>query len=192
VRHYEYAQIEDRVGVMDPSGITYDAPGDIGSGTKDELAFTLTVPTDRLLVKNGQLTGDATFRRSRVIDPTTGGPREISGLHPSDWDLHFTQGLPRWKAAWGFDVNGQWRQTFYRFNEIDTDKVKTYLSLFAEYKPRTDLTLKLEILNATDRGVEHFRQVFVGPRDDNPLAFIDHRDLGVGRFVRISMVKSFG
>lgn len=192
LRHYQYSQIEDRVGVLDPSGIVYDAPGDIGSGTKDEAAFTLTLPTDRILIAHGQLTGQATFRRSRVTDPTTGAPREISGLHPSDWELHFNQGLPRWKAAWGFDVNGQWRQTFYRFNEIDTDKYKTYVSLFAEYKPKTDLTLKIELLNATDRGDEHFRQVYDGPRGADPLAFIDARDLGVGRFVRISMVKSFG
>ncbi len=191
LRHYWYSNVEDRVGVFDPAG-TFDAPGNIGPGTKDEAAFTLTLPTDRLGLKHGQLTGQATFRRSRVIDPTTGAPRAISGLHGSDWEAHYTQGIPRWKATWGFDVLGQFGQTFYRFDEVDTDKFKTYLSLFAEYKPRADLLLKIELLNASGRHFEHFRQVFAGPRNQDPLAFAEDRDLGVGRFVRISMVKSFG
>jgi outer membrane receptor protein involved in Fe transport len=192
LRHYRYASVEDRVGVADPSGAFFDAPGNIGRGTKDEAAFTLTLPTDRIGLKHGQLTGQATFRRSRVIDPTTGLARAISGLHGSDWEAHFTQGIPRLKATWGFDVLGQWGRTFYRFNEIDTTKLKTYLSLFAEYKPRADLTFKIELLNATARGVEAYRQVYNGPRDTDGLAFVDLRDLDVGRFVRLSMVKSFG
>ncbi|HEY2179038.1 MAG TPA: TonB-dependent receptor, partial [Caulobacteraceae bacterium] len=193
LRHYKYSQIEDRIGERDPvSGVVFDAPGDIGAGTKDEAAFTLTLPTDKLMLAHGQLTGQAVFRRSRVIDPTTGMPRAISGLHGSDWEAHYSQGIPALKATWGFDVLGQWGRTFYRFNEIDTTKLKTYLSLFAEYKPRADLTFKIELLNATARGVEAYRQVYTGPRDTDGLAFVDLRDLDVGRFVRLSMVKSFG
>jgi hypothetical protein len=191
LRHYWYSDVEDRVGVPSPSGV-FDAPGNIGSGTKDEAAFTLTLPTDRLGLKNGQLTGQATFRRSHVIDPTTGRPRGISGLHGSDWEAHFSQGIPRWKATWGFDVNGQLGQTFYRFDEIDTDKLKTYVDLFAEYRPRTDLTFKIELLNATARGFDHFRTVFNGPRNLFPVAFAEVRDLENGRFVRLSMIKQFG
>jgi outer membrane receptor protein involved in Fe transport len=192
LRHYRYASVEDRVGVADSSGSFFDAPGNIGRGTKDEAAFTLTLPTDRIGLKHGQLTGQATFRRSRVIDPTTGVARAISGLHGSDWEAHFTQGIPRLKATWGFDVLGQWGQRFYRFDEIDTDTMKTYLSLFAEYKPRPDLTFKVELLNATGRGFDHSRLVFDGPRNTTSLAFADFRDLDVGRFVRLTMIKSFG
>ena len=49
-----------------------------------------------------------------------------------------------------------------------------------------------ELLNATDRGFEHSRQVFFGPRNQEPLEFTDIRDLGIGRFVRVTMIKSFG
>jgi len=48
------------------------------------------------------------------------------------------------------------------------------------------------LLNASGRNFEHFRQVYAGPRNQDPLAFAEDRDLGVGRFVRVSMVKSFG
>lgn len=190
-RHLQLTDAVDRVPVFDPAG-TFDSPGNIGSGTKDELAFTLTLPTDRLGVPHGLLTGQATLRRSRVIDPTTGLTREISGLHPNDWEAHFTQGFPKWKATWGFDIFGQFRQTFYRFNEVDTDKIKTFVLLFAEFKPRTDLSIRTEILNVGARGVEHAREVFTGPRNLDPLAFTDVRNLHTGRFLRLRVVKTFG
>ena len=87
LRHYQYSQIEDRIGVTDPTGVVYDAPGDIGPGTEDEAAFTLTLPTDKLLVKNGQLTADATFRRFRpVTDLTAKGCAILPAQRPSDWE----------------------------------------------------------------------------------------------------------
>jgi outer membrane receptor protein involved in Fe transport len=192
LRHYKYNQIEDRIGVLDPSGVVYDAPGDIGAGTEDEAVFSLTLPTDRLGLKNGQLTGLTTLRRSHVTDPTTGEARSLSGLHSSDWELHFNQGLPGLKSAWGFDVQGGFNQTFYRFDEIDTLKYRSQSVLFYEYKPRTDLTLKLEVINATAAGVENSRLVFNGPRNTEPLDFADVRQQHPGRFFRLSLVKNFG
>jgi outer membrane receptor protein involved in Fe transport len=192
VRHYQLTDVIDRAPIQDSSGAFFDAPGNIGSGTKDEVAFALTLPTDRLGLKRGLLTGVATVRRSRVIDPTLGLPRPISGLHPNDWELHFTQGLPRWKSTWGFDIFGQWRETYYRFDEIDTDKLKTYVALFAEYKPRPDLVFRAELRNAGARGFEHAREVFLGPRDVAGLAYADVRDLHTGQFVYFRVLKTFG
>ena len=192
LRHYKYTQIEDRIGVLDPSGVTYDAPGDIGPGTEDDAIFGLTLPMDKLGLKNGQLTGLVTLRRTRVTDPTTGVVRDISNQPPSLWELHFNQGIPKLKSAWGFDINSGFEQAFYRFNEIDINKARTYVQLFYEYKPKTDLTLKIELLNATGRHFEFSRQVYDGARNAYPLDFTDNRFLGVGRFVRLSVVKNFG
>ena len=191
LRHYQLTDVIDRVPIYDPAG-AFDAPGNIGPGTKDEVAFTLTLPTDKIGVTRGLLTGQATLRRSSVIDPTIGLPRPISGLHPNDWELHFTQGLPRWKSTWGFDIFGQWRETYYRFDEIDTDKLKTYVGLFAEYKPRPDLSFRAELRNAGGRGFEHAREVYLGPRNLDGLDYIDVRDLHVGRFVYFRVLKTFG
>jgi hypothetical protein len=66
------------------------------------------------------------------------------------------------------------------------------MNLWAEYKPKTDVTLRVDLLNATARGVETSRQVFNGPRDVFPLDFTDVRRLGVGRFVRLTLIKAFG
>ncbi len=190
LRHIWLGDVVDRVGVPSPSG-TYDAPGNIGSGIKDEVAFSLTLPTDRLGLKRGLLTGEATVRQSRVIDPTTGLVRSVSGLRQSDWAIHFSQGLPRWKASWGADIIGPSIQTFYRFDEIDTDKLKPFVTLFAAYEPRRDLTFRIEALNPTGQGAEHSRQLFNGPRNLEGLAFADVHAIRTGHFVRVRVIKSF-
>ena len=188
LRHYALTDVVDRV--PDPSG-TFDTPGNIGSGTTNTAVVALTLPLDKLGLKRATLTGLGTFRRSAVTDPTTGRPRGISGQHPRDWELHFTRSEPRWKATWGADVNGMWKQTFYRFNEVDTDKLKTYVGIFAEYKPGANLTLRAEILNLGARGIEHSREIYAGPRSTTPLDFTDVRHLGIGRFFRFKIVKTF-
>ena len=126
------------------------------------------------------------------LDPTIPRPRSISGLHPSDWEAHFTQGLPRWKSKWGLDVFGQWRETYYRFNEIDTDKLKTYAVLYGEYHPRPDLTLRLEVDNVGARAFRHVRVIYDDLRNSSPLAYTDIRDLHGGRAYYLRVRKSFG
>jgi outer membrane receptor protein involved in Fe transport len=191
LKHYQLSDIIDRAPIYDPSG-TYDAPGNIGGGTKDEAMILLTLPTDRLGLKNGALTVRETFRESRVTDPTTGVARSISGVHPQGGEIHFTQGLPRWKATWGFDIYNQFRETYYRFNEIDTDKLKTYAVLFAEYRPKSDLTVRFEVQNLGGRSFRHVREVYDGPRDSNPPDYIDIRDLHGSRGFYLRIRETFG
>ncbi|HZK99626.1 MAG TPA: TonB-dependent receptor [Caulobacteraceae bacterium] len=191
VRHYALHNVIDRVPILDPAG-DYDAPGNIGPGTKDEIAFSLTLPTDRLGIKNGLLTGQATRRWSRVIDPLTGLPRPISALHALDGELHFAQGLTRWKTTWGFDIFDQWRETRYLFDEIDTDKLKIFVGLFAEYKPKVDLSFRFELNDATGHGFEHSRDVYNGLRNAGDFAYTDRRDLHTGRELHFRVLKTFG
>jgi hypothetical protein len=191
LRHYQISDVIDRKPILSADG-NYDAAGNIGSGTKDEAALALTLPTDRLGVKNGTLSGQGTIRQSQVIDPTTGQRRSISGLHPSDWEAHFTQGLPRWKSKWGLDVFGQWNETYYRFDEIDIDKLKTYASLFGEYQPRPDLSIRLEVDNLGARAFRHVREVYPDLRSATPLEYTDIRDLHGGRAYYLRLRKTFG
>ncbi len=189
LRHSVLTDVVDRR--PDPTG-AFDAPGNIGPGTTNSVLISLTLPMDKLGFKRALLTGEGTFRRSQVTDPTTGSQRGISGQHPRDWELHFTRSEPKWKATWGADAYGMWKQTFYRFNEVDTDKLKTNVSIFAEYKPREHLTFRAEVQNLGARGIEHSREVFKGARSTAPLDFTDVRHLGSGRFVRFKVVKTFG
>jgi outer membrane receptor protein involved in Fe transport len=192
VRHYELTDAADRAPVFDSTGGVFDAPANIGDGTKDELQFDLTLPLDRLGVKGGRLQGTSTWRWTQVTDPTTRAHREISGLKPLEWEAHYTQDLPQWNAVWGVDVFGAWRKTYYRFDEISTDKLKTWVALFAEYKPRSDLVVRVELDNATERGFRHTLVDYAGPRNVKPETNLDDRDIQFGRMIYLRIRKSFG
>ena len=190
LRHAKLTDVIDRAPIFS-GGAFFDAPSNIGDGTKDELILNATLPLDRIL-QGAQLRGQSTWRRSEVTDPTTGDKREISRLRPLEWEAHFTHDLPQYRMTWGVDAFGAWRQTSYRFNQVYTDKLKTYVILFAEWKARPDITVRAEINNATARGFRHTNSVYSGPRGTAPLKYVDDRDVqfGPGLFVRVR--KTFG
>lgn len=190
-RHYALSDVVDRAPIFLPTGV-FDAPSNIGDGTKDELALTLSLPLDRFGFKGAAIRGESTWRRSEVTDPTTGVEREISGLHPVDWEVHFTHDLPAYRLNWGVDVFGGWRETYYRFDEVSTDKLKSFVVLFAEWKPRSDIVMRAEIQNATSRGFHHVREVYDGPRSTADLLFVDDRDIQIGSIYWMRVRKTFG
>lgn len=191
-RHSALADVIDRAPVFTASGEVFDAPSNIGDGTKDELIVDLTLPLDRLGLKGAQLKGQGTWRESEVTDPTTGEKREISGLRPVEWEASFTHDLPQWKASYGVNAYGAWRETDYRFNEISTVKLKTFVVPFVEYRPRPDVIIRAELQNVTERGLRRTRNVYAGPRDVSPLLYVDDRDNQFGRMFWIRVRKTFG
>ena len=172
----------------------FDAPANIGSGSREELSTALTLPTDKLGLKNGQLIVRATWRHSQVIDPSTREPREISGLHPVDAEAHFNQGLPKLNSHWGIDYYSAWRQTNYYFNEIDVQRLGTWVDAFFEYKPRPDLGLKIEADNIATHGLEYIREFYQPFRDvaGGQLTSIDTRSPRFGPELTFRVRKTFG
>jgi hypothetical protein len=172
----------------------YDAPANIGAGWKRELTASLTLPTDKLWLTNGQLILRATWRASQVIDPSTHLPREISGLHPVDAEAHYQQGLAGLKSTWGFDVFPAWRQTEYQFDEIDTQRLGLWVDAFFEYRPRPDFSIKVEADNITSHGLEQVRAFYDPYRDvdGGALSSIDNRSPRFGPELTIRARKTFG
>lgn len=200
-RHYKLTDVIDRAAIIDEDCLqadptdpncVFDAPGNIGEGTRDELALSLTLPTDRLGLKRGQLQVQSTWRRSKVTDPTTLRSREISGLRPVEWEAHYTQAVPSLKSTWGIDVFGAWRERYFRFNEVDTDVLRTWVSVFAEYKPRPDLSVRVEIDNATARPFHHERDVYPTLRSVSIPTYIETRNSRFGRMLYVRIRKTFG
>ncbi|RAK64315.1 TonB-dependent receptor plug domain-containing protein [Phenylobacterium kunshanense] len=200
-RHSELSDVIDRGPVpvtnVDPvTGQTttsfYDQPTNIGSGSKDELIAELTLPFDRIGLKGAQLKGDVTKRWSSVEDPTTGESREISGLKPLEWNATFSHDLPQWRMSYGVDAYGGWRRTFYRFDQVETVKLKTWVRPFAEWRPQPDLFVRFELPNVTSRGLRRIREVYDGPRDTGQLKFTEDRDLQFGRMYYVRIRKTFG
>lgn len=191
-RHSALTDVIDRAPVFTAGGV-FDAPSNIGDGTKDELIVNLTVPLARFGLSGAQIKGEATRRWSDVTDPTTGRGREISDLRPLEWEVTFSQDLPRWKATWGVDIYGGWRETSYQFNRIDTVKLESaWVKPFVEVRLQPDLLLRVEYHNIVERGIRFTHTVHSGPRNTSPVAFIDDRDLEFGRTVYVRLRKTFG
>jgi outer membrane receptor protein involved in Fe transport len=188
-RHFEITDVID--SAPDPSG-AFDAPANIGEGTRDEIGLELTLPMDRLGLKDGVLRGESTWRRSEVIDPTTGETREISGEHPVDWEVRYTQGLPQWRMTWGFDVYGALREPFYRFNEVTQIKLRSFVVPWVEWKPRRDISIRMDVQNITSRNFNRTREVYDGPRDTVPLLFLEHQELDNKTSLYVRVRKTFG
>lgn len=190
-RHFELKDVIDSAPVRSLGG-TFDSPGNIGDGTKDEFTVNVSLPLTKLGFKNAELRGQTTWRESRVSDPTTGRGREISGLRPLSWEARFTHDLPRWHVNWGADIFGAWRETNYGFDQITDRKLKTFVKLFAEWKPQPDLSIKAELINVTERGLRNTRNVYAGPRDIAALLYTDDRDIQFGRMIFVRVRKTFG
>jgi len=191
VRHSALTDVIDRAPIFTATE-AFDSPANIGNGRKDELAIDLTLPFDRIGMKGAQLRGSSTWRRSEVTDPTTKAKREISGLRPLEWQANFSWDLPQYKLNWGIEVNGAWRQAYYRLDEIEIRKLKTYVQPYIEWKPKPDLSVRGEWSNATERGFRNTRYVYTGPRNKNGLAYVDDRDLQFGQMYYIRIRKTFG
>ena len=113
-------------------------------------------------------------------------------MAPNRWEAHYSQGLPGWKMSWGADFQSQASQTYYRFNEIDVTKYRSQTLIYLEYKPDPRLIVRGEVLNTGGGGSERIREVFNGPRNVSGLAYNNVRNLNVGRYIRLRMVKTFG
>jgi hypothetical protein len=192
LRHTEISQAVDRAPIFQADGGAFDAPANIGDGTKDEASINLTVPLDKLGIKGGRFLANSTWRKSQVTDPTTRAAREISGLHPVDWDLHFTQDLPVRRMTWGVDLYGQNRERYYRFNVIETRKYGSQLDPFLEWKPRPDIQWRLEVDNAVGRSFKRSDDQYGGPRNLSALASIQDRSQSPARVVSLRLRKLFG
>ncbi|HEX2591595.1 MAG TPA: TonB-dependent receptor [Rhizomicrobium sp.] len=164
--HEEIKDVVDLVAVTDPkTGDMFDAPGNIGAGTNNQVDVELTLPLDWLGITNGLLKTTSILRSSRVHDPVTHDIRVISAQRPQDIEFAFTQDLDSLKSTWGINYFNGWRERYYRLNEYRDRKIPPgLLSVFWEYKPTPDWMLHLEVDNLT-RFIyddKHYAYVFNG------------------------------
>jgi outer membrane receptor protein involved in Fe transport len=166
-RHQKLTDVIDRGPVFAADGTVFDRPTNIGSGTEDDVSLVYTLPLDAFGWKGALIKGDMTRRWTAVTDPTTGEKRRISDLHPDDWNLSFSQDLPRHNLYFGIDLFGGFRRDYFRFNLVETIKLATYVRPYLEWKPAPAWSLRWELPLATAPDVR-FRetlQIFPGPRN---------------------------
>lgn len=187
LRHSELTDVVDRAPVFSPSS-AFDSPANIGGGSKDEAMLTVSLPLVRFGIPGGLLKTDTTWRRSEVTDPTTHERRPISGLRPLEGDVAFTQDLPKWRLTWGGSVNLGWSQRFFYFNQVETDRLSPFGSLFIE-KRLADYSVRAEL---QDVGTAYNRRLlsFYGSRLFSSADEVEDRNLTFGPVLYFRIRKS--
>lgn len=191
LRHDEIDGVVDRVPVIGP-GFVFDAPGNLGHGSRDEVQVTAALPFDGLGVPGLRLKADGLWRWSRVKDPATAASRRISGEPAFEGTLQLSHDLPAWRLRWGADVALATSDLTYLFDEVKRDRIDTRLSLFVEYRPAPAWTLRLHADNLMNGRVERTRAQYGGLRGQQPLRRIESRSLEFGPSAGVTVQRTFG
>lgn len=189
-RHSRIDNVLDRIPVVGPDE-TFDAPGNLGRGRRDELVLSYTVPLTRFGVAGGLLTGEATWTWSSVTDPTTGERRRISGDEPLEGEVHFTQDLPAWRFRWGVDVTLAESEWEYRFDQVERARTSAWVAAFAEYAPSPVWRIRLKAENLTDRPIRRRRELYAVSRAEGAADTVEDRRLRLGPLVGLTVRRAW-
>jgi hypothetical protein len=171
--HDEISDVVDRVPVV-ADGEVFDAPGNIGDGTRDTLALESSAGLGRVGLAGWRVAVAVIGRHSEVVDPTTGERRGISEEAPLEGEIELTRTRASDPWSWGAELQLAERETSYLFDEIATERAALSWSVFVERRFARGWRLRLDVTDAFGRDLSEDRLEFAGPRDTFPA---DQREL---------------
>ena len=185
----------DRISLLQDRILTeegFDAPGNIGTGTRAFIALAADAPLDRFGIKGGRLKLNGQLQRTRVEDPISGGKREFSGVFPSwEWSAEYRQDIG--KFAYGTTISDRDRFSFFRADEVDSNfNGGIFGTAFVEYRPsaRTTVTFDVDNLFAT-KGLRN--RLFSFPNRSNPIPSLNEfRERNSHPSFRLTLKRTFG
>ncbi len=186
--HWEIEDASDVVPVTTLSG-TFDAPGNIGTGSRDGVKLSAALPLTAIL-PGARLTLDGTFQRGEVTDPVTLRARTISELFESEVSAEFRQDLTAAHLAWGLSFYKASQYIVFRRNEIDTPEEGPFLDVYAEYTGLPGVKLKLTAANVFDGDVSRER-LFFDPDRNGAFQSADNRLRHLGPFFIVTLSGTF-
>jgi hypothetical protein len=162
-------ELQDRI--LTPEG--FDAPGNLGTGTRRFATLTLDAPLDRLGVKGGRLKLTGTWQNTRVVDPSTHQVRrwtdQLGQWSEWQWSAEYRQDLGQW--SYGATISDQQRNLIFRTDEIsELGQLKPFGTAFIEYRPNARTTITLDVDNALDTKALWAR-TFFSPNRTNPIPY---------------------
>lgn len=184
-------QFEDIIDVIPLSG-GFEAVGNIGDGWSNQQQVAVTLPMDRLGLSNARLQARVSFDQSGVTDPLTGQDRRISGRIQFGCGVSFNQDLRGGRWSYGFDHGCNLDDPVqYRIREVRYIEEEPFVTVYGQWKPRPDLTVRLDLGNATDRESRRERFVHSGPRNTAPLSFREERGTRMSPWLFVQVRKTF-
>lgn len=165
--HEEISGVMDYIPVVGPSGV-FSAPGNIGAGHKNQIDVEVSLPLDRLGLKNGLLKATNLWRFTGVRDPATGAVRAISGIRPRDFEYTLTQDIDSLKSTWSVYFFSGWDERSYRPLQLRHRKViPPYIELQWDYKPTPQWMFSAALKNVGRFSYDDVNTSFAGLRGTN-------------------------
>ena len=184
-------EVEDVVDIIPLTG-GFDGVGNIGDGSFEQVQLRLTLPMDRLGVPNARLQARTSWVHTEVTDPVTGESRRFQGNQAFGCHVNFNQDIQGGKYAWGFDHGCNVdKGRLFRVREVRALYAEPFVTLYGQWKPSSDTTIRLDIGNATDRARGYDRDIYAGPRDVAPVAFHEVRRTKMSPWLFLQMRRSF-
>jgi hypothetical protein len=179
--------LQDRI--LTPDG--FDAPGNIGTGRQNFADLTLDAPLDRFW-KGFRVKLHGNVQRTRVQDPISGELRDFSGFFPGwEWDADVRRDLGR--LSYGFTAADNARTTIFNTNLLDTRwNGGVSVSAFAEYRPTSKQTLRLDLNDISNVGGGRNLLEFFPNRTVGQPSVLDHRFRNSHVRIALTFKQSFG
>lgn len=169
----------------------YDAIGNIGNGTRDTLGSTLTLPFDKLGIKNARFRGNASVVRSHVTDPLTGERRRYANEQPFTCSGSFSQDLFGGRFTYGiYGSCGQPSTSLYRIAEFRTTEVEPKVEVYGIWKPSKKLAIRLDLGNINNAARIYNRDLYTGERNASPLLYHERRTQRQGQYLYVQIRRT--
>ncbi|MDB5438642.1 MAG: TonB-dependent receptor [Caulobacteraceae bacterium] len=174
------------------AGQVFEATANIGSGRRSFVNFQLDAPLDRLGLKGARisLSGNRLIR-SELTDPFTGELRGQPGDGDFRLDGRFEQDLPRLNLTWGVTAGRQGLQPDWRRDGRDWYRESPNLGFYMNYKPNSQTTLSLDLMNLASRKFVNVRTFYAGQRDNTPLSYTEISRQRSTRQAQVTLRRAF-
>ena len=187
----QHGEVEDVIDIIPLVG-GFDGVGNVGDGSFDQFQIRLTLPMDRLGVPNARLQARGSWVDTEVVDPLTGESRRFQGNQAFGCGVNFNHDLQGGKYSYGFDHGCNVdKGRLFRVREVRALYAEPFVTLYGQWKPSSDTTIRLDVGNATDRERGYDRDIYAGPRDVAPVAFREVRRTRMSPWLFLQIRKTF-
>lgn len=194
-----YHWIDDVLDLL-PLTPTFEAPGNIGDGTRWGFIMESTLAVLPAVMDDARLDLKARWQDSSVVDPVTGLDRRLSaeggfrgdvlflGENEYSFAVNFRQDLEVQKVSWGLGVAWRDERVLYKANELDIFYEGTDLTGFIETTRWFGMKISLEAQNLLNFNAGRDRTIYVTERMLTPVLRRELRDgyNGTRIFLRMS------
>jgi hypothetical protein len=189
--HSWVSDLDDWIPVSSGTSV-FDAPGNLGDGTRLRVRAEYSTDLDDVGIPNAQFDLSYTYQDTNVTDPLTGTDRPWSGIAEHRVTTAFRQNLPAHQLAWGWDYAWETDKTIYRARET---RLETYpegsLNLYAETSRWANATLRLGVRGLIDVRRNRQRVFFDGSRATGIVSATEDRVSDHGTLVYAQLTGTF-